>query len=83
MLDHRQPRATGVLRHPCGPRVYVGGLRVHHGSAGCALALIGLACREPLLAAAGLAMAIDDLSDFPWRDRDNHLPAQIRRGTAS
>jgi hypothetical protein len=66
---------TGIVRHPYGPRVYVVGVRVHHGSAGCALALVGLARRDLLLIAAGIAMVVDDLGDFPWRDRDNHAPA--------
>jgi hypothetical protein len=63
---------TGVVRHPHGARLYVAGVRVHHGSAGCALALIGLARRNLLLTAIAGAMVIDDLADFPWRDRDNH-----------
>jgi hypothetical protein len=67
---------TGVVRHPWGPRLYVAGLRVHHGSAGVAIGMLGLARRDPLLGLAGLAMVIDDLSDFPWRDRDNHAPAE-------
>jgi hypothetical protein len=65
---------TGFMSHPSGPRLYVRGVRVHHGSAGCALALAGVARREPLVALAGLAMVIDDLADFPWRDCDNHQP---------
>lgn len=63
---------TGVVRHPDGPRVYVAGVRIHHGSAGCALALAALARRDLLLAAAGIALVADDLADFPWRDCDNH-----------
>ena len=67
---------TGILRHPYGPRVYVASRRVHHGSAGCALALVGLARNHFLLTLAGLAMVADDWSDFPWRDCDNHGPAR-------
>lgn len=67
---------TGIVRHRCGPRVYVAGMRIHHGSAGCALALVGLARRDLVLTAAGMAMVVDDLSDFPWRDCDNHTPTR-------
>lgn len=63
---------TGVVRHPHGPRLYVASLRIHHGSAGCALALIGLARHGAVLSAVGIAMAVHDRSDFPWRDRDDH-----------
>jgi hypothetical protein len=66
---------TGVVRHPWGPRIYVAGRRVHHGSAGVAIGLLGLVSRNPLLGVAGLAMVADDISDFPWRDSDNHAPA--------
>ena len=69
---------TGVLRHPCGPRVYVASRRVHHGSAGCALAFLGLAGHRRLLTLAGLAMVADDWSDFPWRDCDNHGGRDVR-----
>lgn len=63
---------TRIVGHPCGPRLYVAGLRVHHGAAGCAIALIGLARHNTLIAAVGLVMAIDDRADFPFRDCDNH-----------
>lgn len=65
---------TGVVRHPNGPRLYVAGLRVHHGTAGCALALVGLTRRNLVLTAIAAAMVVDDLADFPWRDCDNHAP---------
>jgi hypothetical protein len=64
---------TGIVRHPWGPRVYLVGLRVHHGSAGCALALVGLARRRLWVAAIAAAMIVHDAGDFPWRDADNHL----------
>jgi hypothetical protein len=73
---------TGVVRHPCGPRLYVVGVRVHHGAAGCAIALVGAALRSRLVAAAGLAMVVEDLPDFPWRDRDNHAPRSSRSAPA-
>lgn len=65
---------TGIVRHTHGPRLYVAGERIHHGSAGCAVALVGLVCRDLLLTMAVIAMVVDDLADFPWRDRDNHAP---------
>ena len=63
---------TGIVRHPCGPRVYVGGLRIHHGLAGCGLAAVGIARRYALLSAVGIALVLHDRADFPWRDCDNH-----------
>lgn len=63
---------TGVVRHPSGPRLYVLGRRVHHGSAGAGVALVALAVRRPRLVVAGLALMAHDVQDFPWRDRDNH-----------
>jgi len=65
---------TGIARHPWGPRLYVAGRRVHHGSAGCVLALAGLARRDLRTVAVGAAMIAHDVRDFPWRDTDNHEP---------
>jgi hypothetical protein len=61
-----------VASHPCGRRVYVLGRRVHHGSAGCAIAAIGVATHHRALAALGAALALHDARDFPFRDCDNH-----------
>jgi len=49
-----------VTRTAHGPKVYLAGLRVHHGLAGLALA------------AAGVALVIDDWADRWWSvfDRD-------------
>jgi len=69
---------TGVVRHPSGPRVYIAGLRVHHGSAGCALGLAALIARSPWLAGAALALVLHDARDFPWRECDNHEPRGCR-----
>ena len=63
---------TGVIRHPRGPRVYVAGLRIHHGSAGLAAALVGLAVGSPPLVIAAVVAVAHDGADFPWRDCDNH-----------
>lgn len=55
---------VAVRRYPQGPRVWVGGQRLHHGATGC-LMLLGL-CRRRTRAAAlvGAALALHD-----WRDR--------------
>jgi hypothetical protein len=63
---------TGVVRHPCGPRLYVAGVRIHHGSAAAAVAIAALAARRPLIVAAALVAVAHDARDFPWRDCDNH-----------
>ena len=52
-----------VQRHPLGPRLYVGGFRLHHGASGCALAALALCARRPRLALAGLLVAAHDLHD--------------------
>ena len=65
---------TGVVRHPWGPRLYVGGIRVHHGSAGCALGIAALVARSPWLTLLALALVLHDACDFPWRESDNHAP---------
>jgi hypothetical protein len=65
---------TGVVRHPFGPRLYIAGLRVHHGSAGCALGIVALAAGDPWLGLVAAALVVHDARDFPWRDRDNHSP---------
>ena len=58
-------------RHPAGPRLYVAGRRVHHGSAG-AIGALTLARRHPLLGAICVALLWHDRRDFPFRDCDNH-----------
>lgn len=70
---------TGVVRHPHGPRVYVGGVRLHHGSAGCALGVAALASRRRWLGLVALALVAHDVRDFPWRDSDNHTPGGLVR----
>lgn len=63
---------TRVVRHPHGPRLYVAGVRVHHGSAALALAVAAVVARRPRVAAAALIAVAHDARDFPWRDCDNH-----------
>jgi hypothetical protein len=47
-----------ITRHPKGPRLHVCGLRIHHGSFGVALSLLGL------------ALVWHDLHDWPWPIHD-------------
>lgn len=68
-----------VLRHPSGPRVYVAGLRLHHGTVGVALIVGGATVRRraKVAAAAAAAGALllahrREYRDFPFRDTDNH-----------
>jgi hypothetical protein len=72
---------TGVINHPHGPRVYVAGRRLHHGSVGLALAIVAAAAHRPRLAAIGLVLLAHDAADFPFRDCDNH--ARGRRTNAN
>lgn len=75
---HTRGRLVEIRRHPHGPRLYVVGLRVHHGLTGCGLAAAGAiaaAARMHVLVVAtvtiaGLAMALEDLHDFPWPTHD-------------
>jgi hypothetical protein len=69
---------TGVVRHPHGPRVYLAGRRIHHGSVGLALAAAAVAVHRPRVALIGLALVAHDARDFPFRDRDNHPPRGSR-----
>lgn len=58
--------------HPCGPRVYVLGRRVHHGVAGIAGFLVLASAGRYCEAARSLCWAATDWRDFPFRDCDNH-----------
>lgn len=53
-----------------GPRLYVHGLRVHHGLTGSALVAVGLLTHERALVGCGLALVAHDAHDFPWRLRE-------------
>lgn len=72
MAERALVRATGFVRHPEGPRLYLKGRRIHHGTAGIFVAAAALLVHQPRLAAIGLAMIAHDAGDFPWRDCDNH-----------
>lgn len=59
-----------IERHANGPRVYLLGLRVHHGLTGCVLIIIGAARHERRLIELGAALVLHDAPDFPWRLRE-------------
>ena len=66
-----------IVAHARGPRTYLFGLRIHHGSAGALLTAAGLALARRhragyVLAAIGAVALYDDRADFPFRDCDNH-----------
>lgn len=61
-----------VQRHRSGPRLYIAGLRVHHGPAfGLAAALAWRTQRKRLALALG-AYAATDWRDAPFTDHNNH-----------
>lgn len=68
----RVAAAIRVDRHPAGPRTYLAGFRVHHGTAGIAAIVSYPAHRSRAILAAGTLALIHDLQDFPFRDCDNH-----------
>lgn len=66
-----------VERHPRGPRAYVGGKRLHHGTAGLIAVLLATLLRRhrrlsAAIAAGGGAAIAHDRKDFPWTDGQNH-----------
>lgn len=61
-----------IRRNPHGPRLYVGGRRVHHGVLGTVLALGALVAKRRRVAAVFIVYAASDYKDFPFRDIDNH-----------
>jgi hypothetical protein len=67
---------TGFVSHPCGPRLYLFGRRIHHGSAAVAAGALALATQHHVIAVGGVLVALHDAGDFPWRDCDNHAPPQ-------
>ncbi|MBA2348172.1 MAG: hypothetical protein H0V81_07745 [Solirubrobacterales bacterium] len=64
-------RLIAIDRHPNGPRLYVQGLRIHHGLTGAVLFASSLLARPSrqrrALRACALAMIAEDGHDFPWR----------------
>lgn len=61
-----------VAHHTNGPRVYVIGLRLHHGVSGAALAAVALAAHRRGLALGFAIWAATDYRDFPFTDHNNH-----------
>lgn len=61
-----------VQPHENGPRVYIFGYRLHHGTSGIIGSIICLKYRRYKLAAIFLAMLIHDRKDFPFTDNCNH-----------
>lgn len=61
-----------VVRHPQGPRVYVVGLRLHHGVGGSAAAALALRVGRRDIALIFALWALTDWRDFPFTDRCNH-----------
>jgi hypothetical protein len=62
--------AVAIERHPRGPRLYVRGLRVHHGLSGALVCLAALAGGRRPAALLGLCLAAHDAADFPWPLRE-------------
>lgn len=68
-----------IIRHERGPRVYVIGLRCHHGATGAAALALGAALRGHApraltrgAAAVGALLLWHDRADFPFTDKCNH-----------
>jgi len=49
-----------IRRHKSGPRVYLLGFRIHHGTVGIIGTIISL------------ALIVHDYKDFPFTDSSNH-----------
>lgn len=64
-------RAIRVTREPTGPRVYVAGVRVHHGATGAILVAVGARARYRPAVLLGCLLLAHDWRDFPFRDCDN------------
>lgn len=61
-----------MVKHDCGPRVYVFNRRCHHGSVGCGILALGILSRSRTLRLIAMAMIMHDHRDFPWTDERNH-----------
>lgn len=61
-----------VDRHPLGPRLYVGGRRIHHGSAFGLVAVAALVTGRHKIAISASLVALHDYRDFPFTDNCNH-----------
>lgn len=61
-----------VVAHKRGPRLYVFGFRMHHGTGGAILAAGALAAKRRRLALTLALWAATDFRDFPFTDHHNH-----------
>lgn len=55
-----------VAYRPGSCRLYVAGLRCHHGLSGLAIALIGVLTRNRALFLVGCLAVAHDWKDYPW-----------------
>jgi hypothetical protein len=55
-----------VARKPGSVKVYVAGLRLHHGITGIVVAGAGLALRRRRMFLLGCAITAHDWRDWPW-----------------
>jgi hypothetical protein len=72
-LAHAEPMAVRIDHARRGPRLYLGGFRLHHGLTGELFVLDGLRRRGKLGIAevlAGMLLLGDDWHDFPFSLRD-------------
>lgn len=60
----RLPKPITIVGHQNGPRLYVMGLRVHHGVSGALVASVGAVRLDPRLTLAGLGMMVHDAHDY-------------------
>jgi nucleotide-binding universal stress UspA family protein len=72
-VSHAEPMAVRIDHAATGPRVYLAGLRLHHGLVGQLIALDGLIRRGRLGVVEvilGAVLVGDDWHDFPFALRD-------------
>ena len=62
-----------------GPRLYIKGLRLHHGLVCAVGATVGVVCKQRALTLVALAGVVDDLKDWPWplHDREPSTPVAV------
>jgi hypothetical protein len=73
MGGERRGTLVRIDRYPTGPRLYVGGLRIHHGLSGELLTVDALRRRGRVAlfeAAVGLLLCATDWHDFPFSPID-------------
>lgn len=63
-------------------KLYVAGIRIHHGLFGEVLTVAGVVLQRPVVALAGLALITHDRHDFPFplRDPEGWGPKQLDAG---